>query len=131
MKRYMFLLALAFSIASWLIPASVGAADQQTIAPDDSQQKVQYEKGMEERLGKIGKQLDGLKAKTAVLTEQAGKDMKRYVSEAEKKGKAATVKLEKMRKASEKKWKKFTKGLDAAADDFEQAYEKAKGHFKE
>jgi uncharacterized phage infection (PIP) family protein YhgE len=107
------------------------AVTQQASAPDTLQQKAQYEKSMEERLRKIGRQLDELKTKAAVMTEQARKNMSKQVAEAEKKQKAASAKLEKMRKVSVKKWKKFSAELDAAADDFEQAYERAKSHFKE
>jgi hypothetical protein len=36
-----------------------------------------------------------------------------------------------MRKASKNMWLKFTSDMNKAADDFEQAYERAKSRFKE
>jgi hypothetical protein len=41
------------------------------------QQKEQHEKSMEERLRKIGKELDELKTKAEEMTEEARKDLNR------------------------------------------------------
>ncbi len=100
-------------------------------SPKSAQQKEQYEKGMEERLKKLGRELDELSAKAAAMTEQARIDLNRRIAEARAKQKAASAKLEEMRKKSEKKWKKFISETDAAMDEFEKAYERAKAHFKE
>jgi phage-related minor tail protein len=40
-------------------------------------------------------------------------------------------KLDKIKTESAQKWKKFTSEMDAAADEFEKAFERAKSHFKE
>lgn len=110
-------------------PYAAGEAKSAT-APEATQQKEQYEKGMEERLKKLGRQLDELNAKAADMTAQAKMDIDRGIAEARTKQKAASAKLEEMRKRSEKKWKKFTSETDAAMDEFEKAYERAKAHFK-
>lgn len=102
-----------------------------TTSPEPTQQKEQYEKGMEERLKKLGRELDELNAKAVTITERAKKDINRRIAEARTKQKAASAKLEEMRKKSEKKWKKFISETDAAMDEFEKAYERAKAHFKE
>ena len=94
-------------------------------------EKEQYERSAEERLRKIGKQLDELKAKTAAASEKARKDMKAVIAEAENKQHAAARKLKEMRKESSAAWKNVSSELDKLADDFEHAYEKAKSRFKE
>jgi len=131
MKRLLFLLVIIslIGLSPWI--SHLANAEQQTTTPDTSQQKEQYEKSMDERLKKLNKEFEELKAKAGTKTEQAQKSMRQYLGAAEKKQKVATKKLEKMRKESVKRWKKFSAELDAAADDFEQAYEKAKSHFRE
>ncbi|MGE5172394.1 MAG: hypothetical protein ACM3MD_01040 [Betaproteobacteria bacterium] len=131
MKQFTFFLAAILIIATYPLRSYAAEREHPTAAPDTSQQKEQYEKNMEERLKKLGRQLDELKAKAAYMTEQARKDINSYMAEAEKKQKAASRKLDEIRKESVKKWKKFTAEMDAAMDDFERAYEKAKSRFKE
>jgi hypothetical protein len=120
---------LLFAAAPWRTYAAGEAKG--TTSPEASQQKEQYEKGMEERLKKLGRELDELNAKAAAMTEQAKTDINRRIAEAKTKQKAASAKLEEMRKKSVKKWKKFVSETDAAMDEFEKAYERAKAHFKE
>jgi F0F1-type ATP synthase membrane subunit b/b' len=133
MKQRILVLTLAIVFFVWFSPwASWGAAPEQRAATqDDSQQKRHYEKNMQERLGKLGKELDELKTKAAAMTEQARKNINQDLAEVEKKKETASRKLEKMRKESTATWKKFSADLDKAADDFEKAYEKAKERFKE
>ncbi len=131
MKQFTFFLAAMFLIAAGPLQSYAAEKEHQPAAPQTSRQKEQYEKSMEERLKKLGRQLDELRAKAAAMTEQARKDVNSYLAEAEKKQKAASRKLDKLRKESVKKWKKFTSEMDAAMDDFERAYEKAKSRFKE
>ncbi len=131
MKQFMFFFAVMLLFVAGPLWSHAAEKEHQPAAPEASQQKDQYEKNMEERLKKFGRQLDELQAKAAAMTEQARKDLNSYLSEAEKKQKAATRKLDEIRKASVKKWKKFTSEMDAAMDDFERAYEKAKSRFKE
>jgi flagellar hook-basal body complex protein FliE len=133
MKQRILLLTLATMLFISLSPlASWGAApEQQAATQDESQQKKHYEKNMQERLGKLGKQVDELKAKAAAMTEQARKDIKQDLAEVEKKRESASRKLETMRKESATAWEKFSAELDKAADDFENAFKKAKERFKE
>jgi len=120
-------LFISFSpLASW-----AAAPEQQGVTPNESQQKKHYEKNMQERLGKLGKQLDELKAKAAAMTAKAQKDINQDLAKAEERREAASRKLEKIRKESTATWKKFSADLDKAAEDFEKAYEKAKERFKE
>lgn len=129
MKRITLLLTALLVIL--VNPLSLIAAEKEqiTTAPQTAQEREQYENGMQERLGKLGKQLDELKARAASKSEQAGEKMKGYLSEADKKQKAAALKLEEMKHASKDKWGKFSSELDKAAKDFEHAYEKAKSRF--
>jgi gas vesicle protein len=85
---------------------------------------------MQERLGKLGKQLDELKAKAAAMTAEAQKDINQDLAKADERRAAASRKLEKIRKESGTTWEKFSTELDQAADDFENAYKKAKERFK-
>ena len=130
-KQTFFVLTILFLIASG--PQFLNAVENEHPATTQemSQEKEHYEKNMEERLSKLGKKLDEIKAKAAAMTEQTRKDMTQYVADAEKKQKAASQKLAEIRKESGKKWKKFTSEMDAAADDFAKAYERAKAHFKD
>ncbi len=125
---------MLFLIASVLIAvgpwSEQSAKSDQPQALETSQQKEQYEKTMEERLGKLGKQLDELKVKTAMKSEEVRKEMSKYLAEAERKQKAASRKLEEVRQESFKKWKKLSTEMQEAMDDFERAYKRAKSHFK-
>ncbi len=130
MKGISSLFALMLLLAA--VPLSTLATEKasSTKAPQTAQQKEQYEKSMEERLRKIGKDLDELKAKAAGLTEEARKEMNRYIEDAEKKQQAASRRIEEMRKESETKWKEFTDEMNAMMNELEKTYEKAKTHLK-
>ena len=130
MKKILFVIAIMVSVAAFPVP-STAAEKAVSVTAQDRAQKEQYEKSMEERLRKLGKDLDDLKARAATMTKQATKEMNRHIAEAEKKQKAAIHKLEEMKKESQKKWDKFTDEMNAAADEFEKAYEKAKSQFKQ
>lgn len=131
MKATIVSLAVLFLVN--LIPALTFGVEQgqPEPAPTAAQPREQYEKSMQERLGRLGRQLDELKASAAGKAEQAREEMNQLVAEAEKKQEAASRKLEEMRKASKQKWGEFTSQVNQAADDFERAYEKAKSRFKE
>jgi len=118
------------TIASLSVSSAI-AKEQQHDLTAPSQQREQYEKSMEERLGKLGRQLDELKAQAEIMTEQARKETNRYIADADKKQKKAFRKLDDMRKKSEQEWKKFSSEMNQALHDFEKAYERAKSHFKE
>lgn len=130
MKNMLLMIAalLLLSTAPWRSYAADAATS--AASPEAAQQKAQYEKSMEERLKKLGRELDELNARAAAVTEQAKADINRDIAEARMKQKAASAKLEKMRKESVKKWKKFASETDAAIEEFEKAYERAKAHFK-
>jgi uncharacterized protein YxeA len=131
MKRILFLLTVLFLIVISPVISRAAETAQQSKAADPVKQKEEYEQSMEERLRILGKQLDELKVKAAARTEEARKDLNRYIKDAEKKEEAASRKLEETRKASVKMWKKFVSDMDAAADDFETAYKRAEQRFKE
>lgn len=115
-----------------IIPLMAHAAEKQkTEGLDLSQQKAQYEKNMEERLNKVGKQLEDLKLKASSASKQARTEVGSYLAQAEKKNKMAIEKLKKMREKSIKEWKKLSIEMDHVAADLEKEYEKAKSHFKE
>jgi cell division protein FtsN len=131
MNRILFLL-MALLLIAFSPPFSLASDQtQKSAAPETPQQKAEYEKSMEERLGNIGKELDELRAKANARTEEAGKELNQYMKDAEKKREAAVRKLEEVRKATNKTWRKFTSDMNKAADDFEQAYDRAKKRFKE
>ena len=126
----LFLMTLFFIAISPLL--LYGAeTQQQAAAPGTQQTREQYENSMEDRLKKIGKQLDELQAEAGRMAEQANKDLNHQLKKANKEGKAAEREFEELRKKSNEEWKKFTTDMNKAADDFEKAYEKAKSRFKE
>ncbi len=130
MKRIKLFIALMLLLVA--VPLFALAAEQTPVtkAPEPVQQKEQYEKSIEERLRKIGKELDELKAKAAEMTEEARKEMNQQIEEIEMKEKLASLKLEEMRKESQKKWKKVTDEMNAAMNELVTAYEKTKSHMK-
>ncbi len=130
MKRIKLFIALMLLLVA--VPLFALAAEQTPVtkAPEPVQQKEQYEKSIEERLRKIGKELDELKAKAAEMTEEARKEMNQQIEETEMKEKLASLKLEEMRKESQKKWKKVTDEMNAAMNELVTAYEKTKSHMK-
>ncbi len=103
--------------------------------PSAAQEKDQYQKSMEERFRKIGKDLDGLaakvSAKASTMSKETKTDLDRGIADAKAKEKDASAKLDQMRKKSVKSWKKFVSETDAAMNEFEKAYERAKAHYKE
>jgi F0F1-type ATP synthase membrane subunit b/b' len=131
MKRTLYIITILLFTALSPFLSFAAEKDKATAAPEISQQREHYEKTMEERLAKLGKQLDELKAKAATMTDGARKEIKQQLAEAEKKQKAASRKLEAMRKKSAAQWKKFSTEMDEAWGEFVKAYEKAKAHFKE
>jgi hypothetical protein len=96
----------------------------------DAEKTDQYEKNMEERFRRLGKSLDELEARASAMAEQARRDAERSLSDAEKKRKEAGRKLEEMRTEGRKRWSTFTQELNAAMDEFEKAYERARSNFK-
>ncbi len=130
MKRSFFL--IIFGLLMLAVPRATFAADQtHSAASQSAEQKKRYETNMQERLAALGKQLDELKVKGEKSAAEAKTELHRYVLEAEKKKEEAFRKLDALRKTSVKKWKKFSSETDAAADEFEKAYQRAKAHFKE
>ena len=85
MKRTILSLAMLFLICSSPVPVFAVEQERPETVPTAMQQREQYEKSMEERLGRLGKQLDELKAMAAEKKEQAQVEMKQFLSEAEKK----------------------------------------------
>ncbi len=131
MKHVVCLAAVLMILAARPLLTYAAEQERPATTQEMSQEKAHYEKTMEERLRKLGKQLDEIKARASATTKEARKNMDRYLADAEKKQKAATRKLAELRKESAEKWKKFASEMDAAADDFAKAYERAKSHFKE
>ena len=126
MKRMTLALAALLFILAGPLSLYAAGQEQQAAAPKSPHEKEQYEKSMKERLGKIGKDLDELKASAAAKSEHAEGKMKEYLSDAEKKRKAAARKLDELGKASSDTWDKFTAEMEKAAKDFERAFTRAK-----
>ncbi len=125
-------LITAFMLTVWCVPAvswtAEPAGSRQTA---EEQKKARDEQSMEERFRKLGKSLDELNARAATMAEQTRKDIDRQLADAEKKRKVAGQKLEELKSEGEKKWHSFAAEVNAALDEFEKAYYRAKEHFKE
>jgi hypothetical protein len=126
MKRVTLPLTALLFILAGPMPLIAAEPEQQTVAPKTAHEKEQYEQGMKERLGRVGADLDRLKADAAAGTGKVEGKMKEYLSDAEKKKRVAERKLDELGKASKESWKKFTGGMEKAAKDFEQAFSRAK-----
>jgi archaellum component FlaC len=130
MKMINLFIALMLLLTAVSLSALAAEQTPGTKTPASVQQKEHYEKSMEERLRKIGKELDELKTKAADMTEEARKEMNQNIEEVEMKQKLASRKLEEMRKESQKEWKKVADEMNAAMNELEAAYEKTKSHMK-
>lgn len=91
---------------------------------DGGQARENYEKSMQERLGRLGARLDELKRRTEAGTERAEEKVKEQLADAEKKRREAVRKLEELGRSSKETWKKFSDEVEKAARDFEQAFER-------
>ena len=131
MKRIALLLATSILVV--VGPSTSRATDEsrQATASVSSRDREQYERSMEERLRKLGRELDELRAKVAAAAERTGKEAKEQLAEAEQKEKAASRQLEKLRKESAKGWKKLSTEVNESVADLERACQKVKSHFKE
>ena len=129
-QRRLVLTLILLAMTGALVALQATVTGQQTTTQDAVQQKNQYEKSMEYRLGRLGNRLDHLEAETSVMTEHAKRDMHRYLTDAEKKQKSALHWFEKERRESVTTWKKASAKLDKAADDFEQSLAKATAHLE-
>ncbi len=120
-------LSLAMLLFVLVVPLSLPAGDQAPGAgPEQTAgEKETYEKGMKERLGKLGAQLDELKKKADARAEQVEARMKENLADAETKRQVAARKLEELGRASKESWQKFTAEVEKATKDFEQAFERA------
>jgi len=126
MKRMTLTLAALVFILAGPLSLYASGQEQQAAAAKSPHEKEQYEKSMKERLGKLGKELDDLKALAASKSEHAEGKMKEYLADAEKKRKAAARKLDKLGKASKDTWDKFAADMEKSAKDFERAFNRAK-----
>ncbi len=127
-----FLLAAALTLNVFLIPSFVLAMEHPAAqAQTGDERKARDEQSMEERFRKLGRDLDELNARAQTMEKQTRKEIDRHLADAEKKRAAAEQKLEALQAAGKKKWDAFARDLDAALDEFEQAYERARKHFKE
>ncbi len=130
MRTIVLIIALVFT--AWCSPSMPCAAERpaaQHTAEDE--RKASEEQSMEERFRRIGRDLDQLNARAATMAKQARKDIDRQLADAEKKRQTAEQKLDALKTEGKKKWDSFARDLNAALDEFEQAYERAKEHFKE
>ncbi len=130
MKRIALLLATPMFVIISPLPSYAADKPSQTTARDTSRDREQYERSMEERLKKVGKELDELKAKVAAAAERTEEEMKQSLAEAEQKQKMASGKLEELRKESAKRWKKLSAEMNQAVEDLEKACERARSRFK-
>jgi peptidoglycan hydrolase CwlO-like protein len=131
MKLTIFLLGMILFIASGPLVSYSAENERASSSRQQLQEKKNYEINMEERLARLGKQLDEINVKAKDMKEQARKEMTKYLDDAKKKQKAALRKLQKIQKESTEKWKRFTSDMDAAADSFAKAYEKVKSYVKD
>jgi hypothetical protein len=129
MKKSIFILSLLAIVIA--VPPPIAGAEKAKNGVQGSRQQEQAEKNMEERLRKLGKDLDDLKARMDAMAERARAEMNRHIAEAEKKGKVAGRELEDVKAESKKKWETFSRELNAAMDEFEKAYKKAKARLTE
>ncbi|HEY7724145.1 MAG TPA: hypothetical protein VH880_02335 [Anaeromyxobacteraceae bacterium] len=131
MKRIALLLAAPMLAA--IAPSSSPAAGEprEPAARDSSRDREQYERTMEERLRKLGQELDELRAQVAAAAERAGKELEQELRRAEEKHEGASRQLEKLRKESAKRWKKLAGEVNDSLSDLEKACERARSRVKE
>lgn len=122
MKENIHLSLVMLCILAAPLPLPLSArAEQEGRAPVAQEQEA-HEKSMQERLGKLGAQLDQLKRDADARKKQAEATMKKNLEEAEKKRQVAARKLAELGKASKDSWAKFSAEADRAVKEFEQAF---------
>jgi len=128
MRRITLPLTMLLFILAVPLSLPVAGQEQPPGRSKTAHEKEAYEKSMQERLGKLGAQLDELKKKADADKERAEAKMKEHLAEAEKKRQAAERKLDELGRASKDSWEKFSAEAEKAAKDFERAFERAITH---
>ncbi len=128
MKRFLLMITVLFFT---LCPLSAQPAEKSAISGTEIRQREQYERSMEERFRKLGRELDELKVKAATMTRHARKEINRSLADAEKKRTEVSRKLDERKAEGKKKWDTFVNEMNAAMEEFEKAFERAKSHFRE
>lgn len=124
MKQKKLSLLLLLVILTGSLSMTVSGEEQKRGDSKGVIEKETFEKSMQERLGKLGAELDKLKKKGASEAEHAEARMKAAVAEAESKRRVAQGKLEELGRISKGSWEKFSLEVETAAKDFEQALER-------
>ena len=94
------------------------------------QERQAYQDRVEARIRELDQEIDALKIKMGVKSQEERKQLEQPMAELERKRLAAHRDLEKLKNSSEDAWQDMKAGMDAALDDLEAAYEKAATQFR-
>jgi len=129
------LLTLSFSFSSFATTkeeVQQKTADAATAAADYSkEQKEQFQKDMETKLGELKAEIADLKKQASEKTGAAKKEMNEQIATLEKKQKDMKKDLAKLGKSSGQAWAEMKVGMSKAWDSLSESYAKAKTKFQE
>ncbi len=89
------------------------------------QQKEAFQRKAQEELAAIQKQISALQEKARDASAATRADLQQSLDEVERKKEAARAQLNRLRASTDAKWNAMKAGMDAALDEFKNAYQKA------
>jgi len=95
-----------------------------------SQQREQYQKGVEDELKRLRHEIAALQARAPKNGDALRKQFDQQMAELTRKRDLAERKCAQLEKSGQKAWQEMKPGLDAAVKDLQQAYQRAVGEFK-
>lgn len=103
----------------------------EAVADYSKDQKEQFQKEMETKLGDLNAEIKELKANASQVSGEAKKEMKEKIGALEAKQAEMKKDLAKLKKSSGKAWVEMKRGVSNAWDSLSDSYKKAKAEFKE
>lgn len=120
----------AFLIITPLLSLFLAACNTDNV--EQPQSKEAYQAELQARLDELNQQIEALKTDAEqMISEENKAELDQTVKELETQSAAITQQLQELGDASEAAWQDFKPGLEAALDDLEKAYQKARTHFEE
>lgn len=93
-----------------------------------AQQKEAFQRKVNEELAVIQKQIVALRGKASDASEATRADLKKSITELEKKKDAAKNKLDELKSSTDEKWTDMKAGVNSALDELKHSYQKALSH---
>lgn len=96
-----------------------------------TESREQYQKRIQERLDKLGRQISALEAKEETEANGARQQLRKQLRELTRQHQAAARQYEELKQESQEAWEKAKPKMDAAVDELEKAYRDLASRFQE